>query len=81
MVKNFNNMQLAPAMADCMNLYRRTTTYFTENERFYGSLLESLRLLVPNREEILRVAISIGNWITLQDILMLTAQHRPFCTR
>jgi len=30
-VKNFNNMQLAPAMADCMDLYRRTTTHFCRN--------------------------------------------------
>jgi len=60
MVKHFNNMQLAPAMADCMDLYRTATTHFTENEQFYRWLLQSLKLLVPNREDNLRVARSIG---------------------
>jgi len=62
-VKNFNDMQLALAMADCMDLYRMATIHFTENEQFYRRLLQSLRLLVSNREEILIVALSIGNRI------------------
>jgi len=56
-------MQLAPAMADCMDLYRRTTTQFTETDQFYRHLLQSLRLLVSKREDTLRVALSIGNRI------------------
>jgi len=51
-VKNFNNMQLAPAMADCIDLYRRTTTHFTEIDQFYRWLLQSLRLVVPNRRHL-----------------------------
>jgi len=46
-------------MPDCMDLYKMATTHFTENEQFYRQLLQSLRLLVPNREDILRVAIPV----------------------
>jgi len=83
MVNNFNNMQLAPAMTDCMDLYKTTTTHCTENEQFYTHLLQSLRLLVPNREKILRVAISNGNQIEQRAINFagdITADHSTWAT-
>lgn len=53
-------------LQQCLTVWiciKRTTTHFTENEQFYRRLLQSLRLLVSNREEILIVALSIGNRI------------------
>jgi len=58
-VQNFRNMQLISAIANLRRLYRRANAHFRENEQFYRQLLESLRLLVPNRDFILRVALSI----------------------